>query len=151
MAIVAGTAASVWTVEASVRDAVGRSRVEAGGVVEGVTAWGETMPPRDAAEDGTARVEVRASLFVQPAELVAALMDCEGAWTTPGVLESDDMARYYVWSSLMIWGGPGSPRMEELVAEVYGSDTDKPEFEAARLVVNRVFGVMAPAALAVAA
>ncbi|WP_331718129.1 hypothetical protein [Streptomyces virginiae] len=150
MAIVAGTAASVWTVEASVRDAVGRSRVEAGGVVEGVSPWGETLPPSAVVEEvGQQRVEVRVSLFVQPEELVAALLDSEGAWSTPGVLESDEMARYYTVTHMMVYDGPGSPRMAELVAEVYGSETETEEFERAREVVSRVFGVMAPAALTV--
>lgn len=152
MAIVAGSGASVWTVEASVRDAVSRSRIEAGGVVEGVSAWGETLPPRDVAEEGAQpRVEVRASLFVRPEELVAALLDCESAWTVPGALESDDMARYYTWSSLMIWGGPGSPDAMRIVGEVYANDTGKPEFEQARRVIQRVFGVLAPAAAVVTA
>jgi hypothetical protein len=138
----------------AVRVAAAWSRVEVGPVgPAGVSPWGEPMPPAQAAEEGQPRVEVRLSIGFTPEELLAGVWDCPGLWDHDLERVAPEVARWYVVTTLVMSGGPQGPGVDGIVDRAYreGALPDRrAAHEQARALVERVFGVVARPALAVA-
>lgn len=153
MTILAGTESIPATVAGAYRAAAGRMHVVPRGVVQpGVSEFGETLPSEQAEEEGCERVETRFSLYLSADDLLAGFWDATALWENgPEVIEemAPDQFRWHVLSSLVMAGGPGSPKTARLVAEARACGR-RGEPEVQRLVavgcraIQRAFGITVP-------
>jgi len=121
MTILAGSEPIPASVAAGYAEAAGRMHPVPRGVLEpGVSEFGETLPFGQAEEEGCERVETRLSLYLSADDLLAGFWDatafCE---TVPAAIEqmAPEVIRWHILASLVMAGGPGSPKVARLVAE----------------------------------
>lgn len=154
MTILAGTESIPATVAGAYRAAAGRMHVVPRGVVPpgvAVSEFGETLPSDQAAEEGCERVETRLSLYLSADDLLGAFWDAMALWEMgPGIEElAPDQLRWHILSSLVMAGGPGSPKVARLAAEARACG-HRGEAEVQRLVaagrraIERAFGITVP-------
>ncbi|MEU3956039.1 hypothetical protein AB0F45_27570 [Streptomyces achromogenes] len=120
MTILAGSEPIPASVAAIYASAAARMHVVPRGVQPGVSEFGETLPSGQAEEEGCDRVETRLSLYLSADDLLAGFWDATALWDSgPEVIEqmTPDQLRWHIISSLVMAGGPGSPRAARLADE----------------------------------
>jgi hypothetical protein len=149
MTILAGSESIPGSVAAGYAEAAARMHVVPRGPQHGVSEFGETLPSSQAAQEGCERVETRLSLYLSADDLLAGLWDATALWESgPEVIEqmTPDQLRWHVLSSLVIAGGPGSPKVARLAAEARacgrrGEPDVQRLVDAGRRAIERAFGI----------